>query len=159
MENEFKNGDWVEVTNEGMTFSSYKEKAQELGCDECKWKANADSVNGEQGKILNGSKDNWYLVEFEGGGPCGIGRHIVIGKSGLKLIKNKKTIMKNVIEFVKQSLLSAEEKSMRKNGLKDSCGEYTQDAKKIILDKLTKENEKYLIEIAQKMDEEEAKKA
>ena len=69
-------------------------------------------------------------------------------------IKNKKTFMSNIVEFAKNLVLSADEKLLRKVGLKDSCGEYSRDAKEIIITKLCKENEAHLLEVAKAMDEE-----
>lgn len=63
--------------------------------------------------------------------------------------------MSNVIKFAKELVLSKEEKLLRKYGLKNECGEYTVTAQELVIDKLVKENEAYLIEIAQKMSEEE----
>ena len=70
---------------------------------------------------------------------------------------NKKTFMSTVKEFVKALTLSAEEKLMRKHGLKTECGDYTQDAKDAIINKLCAADEAYLVTIAQGL-EDEAKK-
>jgi hypothetical protein len=64
-------------------------------------------------------------------------------------------IMSNLTRFVKNSLLSADEKLLRKMGLKDDCGEYTDEAEVLITLKLIKDNESYLIEVAKGLEAEE----
>lgn len=64
-------------------------------------------------------------------------------------------IMSSIKEFAKNLILSADEKLLRSQGLKTECGDYTQDAKDIVMEKLAKENEAYLIEIAKAKKEEE----
>lgn len=70
----------------------------------------------------------------------------------------KKSIMTKIIDFAKDLILSADEKLLRKYGLKDECGNYTLNAKELVIEKLTKENEIYLLEIAGKFEAEEVKK-
>lgn len=65
--------------------------------------------------------------------------------------------MSKLTNFVKNSLLSADEKLLRKNGLKDSCGDYTEEAQELVIAKLIKDNEAYLIEVATAMEVEEKK--
>jgi len=67
---------------------------------------------------------------------------------------NKKTIMTKIKEFVKNSLLSPDEKLMRKHGFKDSDGNYTSEAKDFAINKLCSEVEGDFIEIAKGLDEE-----
>lgn len=78
--------------------------------------------------------------------------------SSKEITNPKKTIMSeetsSVVEFAKSLLLSKEEKLLREAGLKDSCGEYTPEAKELIMNKLVRENEEYLIDIAKKMEDE-----
>ncbi len=69
-----------------------------------------------------------------------------------------KTVMSSVTEFVKNLALSKEEKSLRKNGFKNSCGDYTDTAKEFAVNELCKEKESKMIEVSLKMDEEEAAK-
>lgn len=61
----------------------------------------------------------------------------------------------NITKFAKELLLSSDEKLMRKYGLKTECGDYTAEAREIILNKLCKDNEAELIDIAKKMNEED----
>lgn len=68
---------------------------------------------------------------------------------------NKKTIMSKITTFVKNSLLSADEKVLRKYGLKNECGEFTQEATDLVVAKLVKENEEYLVKVAKDMEAEE----
>ena len=68
------------------------------------------------------------------------------------------SFMDAIVTFAKELVLSKEEKLLRKHGLKDTCGTYTEAAKEIMLQKLCKESEQHLAEIAQKKEDEEAKK-
>jgi hypothetical protein len=70
---------------------------------------------------------------------------------------NKKTIMSKVTSFVKNLTLSADEKLLRKYGLKNECGEYTSEAIDAVKLKLVSDNESYLIEIAKGLEAEENK--
>lgn len=74
----------------------------------------------------------------------------------LELI-NKKKIMTSIKTFVKNLVLSADEKLMRKHGLKTDCGEYTTDAKEVVINKLCLENEADLVSIAKGLEAEEEK--
>lgn len=71
---------------------------------------------------------------------------------------NKKTIMSKITTFAKNLVLSGDEKLLRKYGLKNECGEFTNEANELVISKLVKENEAYLVELAKKMEEEESKK-
>lgn len=62
--------------------------------------------------------------------------------------------MTNIVKFAKDMKLSADEKLLRKHGLKDEDG-YTDEAEEIITAKLLKENESYLLEIAKAKEAEE----
>ena len=72
-------------------------------------------------------------------------------------IKKDRNIMSKLTSFVKNSLFSADEKLLRKYDLKDSCGDYTDEAEELVIDKLIKDNEAYLIEVATNMEAEEKK--
>ena len=72
--------------------------------------------------------------------------------------KSPKNIMTTIKEFAKNLVLSADEKLLRKHGLKDGCGNYTLDARDLSIEKLTSDNEKYLIDIAEQKEKEETKK-
>lgn len=73
------------------------------------------------------------------------------------IIKPKKTFMTTIKTFVKNALLTPSEKLLRKHGLKDSCGDYTQDAIDVTIQKLVKDNEAELIKIAEGLEAEETK--
>jgi hypothetical protein len=72
-------------------------------------------------------------------------------------IREKKNIMSNIVNFAKNLVLSDEEKLLRKHGLKDECGSYTSDARELVMEKLLKDNETYLVEVATKKEAEEKK--
>lgn len=72
--------------------------------------------------------------------------------------ESKKTKMDKIVKFAKNLTLSKEEKLMRKHDLKDDCGDYTEAAREIVMQKLMQENEAKLIEIATEMEAEEKKK-
>lgn len=63
--------------------------------------------------------------------------------------------MSKIANFVKNSLLSADEKLLRKYNLKDECGEYTHEAQELVIAKLIKDNEAYLIQVATDLQAEE----
>lgn len=69
----------------------------------------------------------------------------------------KHKIMNNIVNFAKNLTLSKEEKLLRKYGLKDECGNYTKEARRIIAMKLCSDNENYLVEIATEKDKETKK--
>lgn len=69
--------------------------------------------------------------------------------------KCNESIMSKLTNFVKDSLLSKEEKLMRKHGLKDSCGDYTSEARELAMQKLMSECEDYFTEIVKDMEAEE----
>lgn len=65
--------------------------------------------------------------------------------------------MSNILDFAKNLVLGEDEKLLRKHGFKDSCGDYTLDARHIISDIVCKQNETKLIEIAKAKEAEELK--
>lgn len=71
---------------------------------------------------------------------------------------NKKSIMSKITTFAKNLTLTSDEKLLRKYGLKNECGEYTDEAEQLVISKLVKENEAYLIEIAKGLELEEKNK-
>lgn len=75
-------------------------------------------------------------------------------KETLEGIPEKKSIMSKVTTYIKNLTLSAEEKLVRKYGLHDENGETTCTGKEAILEKFyaSKENQDYLISIAQGLD-------
>ena len=66
--------------------------------------------------------------------------------------------MTTVIEFAKGLALGADEKLLRKQGLKDSCGNFTPDAKELVIQKLVADNIKYLLDIATQKETDESTK-
>lgn len=66
--------------------------------------------------------------------------------------------MTTLAQFAKDITLSKEEKLMREAGLKDSCGEYTDESRDLVMNKLVADNEAYLIEIATKYKADQTKK-
>lgn len=74
-----------------------------------------------------------------------------------EIIKEKKGIQKvmnSIVKFAKDITLSKEDKLLRKYGLVTECGEYTADAQQVIINKMCEDNKKYLIELAEKIEEE-----
>lgn len=65
-----------------------------------------------------------------------------------------KKIMTSVKTFVKNLTLSADEKLLRKFGLKNDCGEYTSEAREAVFAKIVADNEAYLITIAKGLEAE-----
>lgn len=63
--------------------------------------------------------------------------------------------MNKLALFVKNLGISKEEKLMRKHGLKNEYGEYTVQAKEVIINILCKEKEADLLAIAQGLEDEE----
>ena len=72
--------------------------------------------------------------------------------------KPKGNIMSNIINFAKDLVLSADEKLLRKHGLKDECGNYTEAYNELRRMSANKEFEPKAIEIAKKKEAEETKK-
>lgn len=70
-------------------------------------------------------------------------------------IKKGQSIMSKLTNFVKDSFLSKEEKLMRKYGLKDSCGDYTSEARELAIQKLMSECDSYFIKVVKDMEAEE----
>jgi len=81
---------------------------------------------------------------------------------GYKFYQNKeeKSIMSKISSYVKNLTLSAEEKLLRKYGLKNECGEVTGEGINAINEKFynSPENVAYLVSIAQGLEEESNKK-
>jgi len=71
---------------------------------------------------------------------------------------NPKNIMSNITTFVKNLALSKDEKLLRKHGLHDECSQPTETYKALVLDKLFKDNEAYVVEMAAALDKEEKEK-
>ena len=71
-------------------------------------------------------------------------------------ISNKKSIMSSIIDFASNLVLSADEKLLRKYGLKNECG-FTETAMSIVMNKLIADNQAYLIQVATAKQEEDNK--
>jgi hypothetical protein len=61
----------------------------------------------------------------------------------------------NIKKFVKTLTLSKEDKLLREYGLQNDCGDFTEEAKELVINKLVEDNKAYLIEIATKLKEED----
>ncbi len=61
---------------------------------------------------------------------------------------NCTTQMNSIVKFAKNLVLSADEKLLRKYGFKNDCGDYSCEAKEVVMAKLMADNESYLITIA-----------
>jgi len=61
----------------------------------------------------------------------------------------------NIKKFVKTLTLSKEDKLLREYGLQNDCGDFTEEAKELVINKLVEENKDYLVEIATKLKEED----
>lgn len=80
---------------------------------------------------------------------------------GYKFYQNKeeKSIMSKISSYVKNLTLSADEKLLRKYGLKNECGEVTREGQEAIWENFynSPENIAYLVSIAQGLEEESKK--
>ena len=63
----------------------------------------------------------------------------------------------NIKKFVKTLTLSKEDKLLREYGLQNDCGDFTEEAKELVINKLVEDNKAYLVEIATKLKEEDKK--
>ena len=61
----------------------------------------------------------------------------------------------NIKKFVKTLTLSKEDKLLREYGLQNDCGDFTEEAKELVINKLVEDNKDYLVEIATKLKEED----
>ena len=61
----------------------------------------------------------------------------------------------NIKKFVKTLTLSKEDKLLREQGLQNDCGDFTEEARELVINKLVEENKDYLVEIATKLKEED----
>lgn len=116
----------------------------------------------QEGKVFLFQRNNFIGIS---GSMCNCGFHTWEAyNTQLELISTVGTnnpvakIMSSVKEFAKNLILGEDEKLLRKQGLKDSCGGYTTDAKDIVMDIVCKANEAELIKIAKAKEVEETKK-
>lgn len=89
------------------------------------------------------SKSEWFVCE------SGVPAESILSKD-----IDLKKIMTSVKTFVKNLTLSADEKLLRKFGLKNDCGEYTSEAREAVFAKIVADNEAYLITIAKGLEAE-----
>lgn len=78
-------------------------------------------------------------------------------KNKTKTKKGVQKVMSNIVKFAKDLVLSKEDRLLRKHGLVTECGEYTADARELIMHKMCEDNKQYLIDVATKQDEEDVK--
>lgn len=88
-------------------------------------------------------------------GVSGAEQSLQIKANNLMPTGNK--FMSNIVKFAKNMVLSADEKLLRKYGLKGECGEYSDEAREIVMDKLIHDNEQVLIDIAKAKEAEDKK--
>lgn len=98
---------------------------------------------GQSGVIIDVCGDK-VIVRYDNG---------VLGNSNnpsryYKVINENKSIMMNIKEFVKNSLLSADEKALREVGFKDSCGNYTTEARDFAINALCEDKKADLLTVA-----------
>ena len=141
--NEYKvdsvSSNYIVLDKTGSSWSDYQFELVEEECEPC-------------GVTLSSENAKEYIDRAV----CGMyQKGVDFGIKPLQEVINKKTIMSKITNFVKNSLLSADEKLMRKYGLKDECGEFTNEAINLVVAKLTKENETYIIEVAKGLETEE----
>jgi bacterioferritin-associated ferredoxin len=70
------------------------------------------------------------------------------------LVKDKNM---NIKKFVKTLTLSKEDKLLREYGLQNDCGDFTEEARELVINKLVEDNKAYLVEITTKIKEEDKK--
>jgi len=117
-----------------------------------------DSSNDNYGKC-----GDVYEVDSEGvyvrydDGEEGYSSHSYVHKyyQIISSAEAQKGVMKNIIKFAKNLVLSADEKLLRKYNLKNDCGEYTAEARELVINKLIADNEAYLIDLAKKLEAED----
>jgi len=63
----------------------------------------------------------------------------------------------NIKKFVKTLTLNKEDKLLREYGLQNDCGDFTEEARELVINKLVEDNKAYLVEIATKLKEEDKK--
>ena len=68
---------------------------------------------------------------------------------------NKKNIMSNILNKVKNLTLSKNDRLLREYDFQDNCGNFTQSARDVVIEKLVEDNKEYLIEVATKLKKED----
>lgn len=82
-----------------------------------------------------------------------------VGEAFTPTSEPRKSIMSAIIEYAKNLKLTADEKLLRKYGMQDSCGEFSDDYKRIVKAKwyAEKANVDYVLEILKAKEAEEVK--
>lgn len=156
MKHEFKVGDRVRIR-------SWSDMEKEFGLNDsgsiaCRCSF-TESMRSQCGKVLtieqihSKGSDGSYRVEFEEED-----FRNSYSTDMIEPINYFSKTMTTLAQFAKDITLSKEEKLMREAGLKDSCGEYTDESRDLVMNKLVADNEAYLIEIATKYKADQAKK-
>ncbi|TAL21828.1 MAG: hypothetical protein EPN94_12145 [Nitrospirae bacterium] len=138
------------------------------------WTLSTDSGWSKIKEIPLGTKNLWNIYDYEvieeeiehsetndvaGDGSITFKDHHSKNRSiNFNSLTLKKTLMSNIIDKVKNLLLSPEEKLLRKHGLKNENGGYTNDFKELAIEKLCKDKEAEIIADVQKIDAEEERK-
>lgn len=74
-------------------------------------------------------------------------------------MKFMRNAINSIIEYAKNSTLPKEEKTLREAGLKDECGQYTKEAREIVIDHLVEQNKEMLVKLAEEAKKEAKKEA
>lgn len=75
----------------------------------------------------------------------------------INLLSKIKDGSMNLVKLAKDLTLPADEKLLRKVGLKSECGDYTDTALQIIAQKVCEDNKEYLLKLAEEQEKEEKK--
>jgi len=120
----------------------------------------SNAVEGKKYRLYH-ENGSLYAGIAEGGGDngcCSCQEYWKLISKKNNIMEEVKNVVGNIREFAKNLVLSADEKLLRKYGLKDGRGEYTSDAKEIIIEKLAEDNKDYLLAIVNAKETEETKK-
>jgi hypothetical protein len=105
-------------------------------------------------------KQRLFLFDLEGCGKCEAGEGWYATSLTDEIIKqqiisnNKKNIMSNILNKVKNLTLSKNDRLLREYDFQDNCGNFTQSARDVVIEKLVEDNKEYLIEVATKLKKE-----
>lgn len=127
-----------------------------VNCRNSTWRAPEENLELVEKHLASISKPFWKQCEAI---DTRIFYEISAGSSlGVDLtIKDKTNYMSKITNYIKDLALTADEKLLRKHGLKTECGEYTNEAKDLIINKLCQEKESYLLDIVNGLEKEEKK--
>lgn len=143
----FKVGDRYKVTKDGAVWDVIISRVSDDGIyyyGTCKEYNNERTTDSDNPWFIIAKEIDKYvfkLIESNNDIPC-----VSINKA--------KKIMNNITKFVKNSLLSAEEKLLRKHGFKTECGEYTEEAQAFAISKLCVSTEADMLKVAQGLEDE-----